>query len=378
MFDYETLKLIWWVLIGVLLIGFVITDGFDMGAGMLLPFVARNNLERREAINALGPHWDGNQVWLVTGAGALFAAWPIVYAISFSGFYWAMMLVLFALFFRPVGFEYRSKINDPRWNSTWDWALFFASFIPALVFGVAFGNLFLGVPFEVDEFMRSTYHGNLFGLLNPFAILCGLVSVLLMVMHGGIYLQLRTSDDVARRARAYSSYAGVLMLICFLGAGAWLAFGITGYKIMLMGNPNEAMIVPNKIVIQAGSWLDNYAKYPLLIIAPVLGVFSTLFALFLIKIRRAGYAFIMSSFAIIGVILTAGGSLFPMLLPSSTLPSHSLTMWDATSSEMTLNIMLIAAIIFIPIILCYTTWCYYKLWGKVSKKAIADNPVGHY
>ena len=378
MFDYETLKLIWWVLIGVLLIGFVITDGFDLGALMLLPFVARNNQERRVAINALGPHWDGNQVWLVTAAGALFAAWPIVYAISFSGFYWAMMLVLFALFFRPVGFEYRSKIDDPRWNSAWDWALFGASLIPALVFGVAFGNLFLGVPFEVDEFMRSTYHGNLFGLLNPFALLCGLVSVTLMLMHGGIYLQLRTDEDIARRARAYSSYAGLLMLICFLGAGAWLAFGIQGYHIVAMGSPNEALVVSEKIVMRSDSWLGNYARYPILIIAPFLAIFSTLLALFFVKIRRAGYAFIMSALAIIGVILTAGGSLFPMLMPSSISINDSLTMWDATSSEKTLNIMLIAAIIFIPIILAYTSWCYYKLWGKISKKAIEDNPVGHY
>lgn len=378
MFDYETLKLIWWVLIGVLLIGFVITDGFDLGALMLLPFVAKNNQERRVAINALGPHWDGNQVWLVTAAGALFAAWPIVYAISFSGFYWAMMLVLFALFFRPVGFEYRSKIDNPKWNSAWDWALFGASLIPALVFGVAFGNLFLGVPFEVDEFMRSTYHGNLFGLLNPFALLCGLVSVTLMLMHGGIYLQLRTDEDIARRARAYSSYAGLLMLICFLGAGAWLAFGIQGYHIVAMGNPNEALVVSEKIVMRSDSWLGNYVRYPILIIAPFLAVFSTLLALFFVKIRRAGYAFIMSSLAIIGVILTAGGSLFPMLMPSSISINDSLTMWDATSSEKTLNIMLIAAIIFIPIILAYTSWCYYKLWGKVSKKAIEENPVGHY
>lgn len=149
--DYETLKLIWWMLVGVLLIGFVITDGFDMGAGALLPFLGRSDDERRVIINTVGPHWDGNQVWFITAGGAIFAAWPAVYAAAFSGFYIAMLLVLFALFFRPVGFDYRSKIEDPRWRRTWDWGLFVGGAVPALLFGVAFGNLLLGVPFEHNE-----------------------------------------------------------------------------------------------------------------------------------------------------------------------------------------------------------------------------------
>jgi len=171
MFDYETLKLVWWVLIGVLLIGFALTDGFDMGAMALMPFVGKTDNERRVAINTIAPHWDGNQVWFITGGGALFAAWPMVYAVAFSGLYWAMLLVLFALFCRPVGFDYRSKVEDPRWRNAWDWALFVGGAVPALVFGVAFGNLFLGLPFQLDELMRSTYHGSFFALLNPFALL---------------------------------------------------------------------------------------------------------------------------------------------------------------------------------------------------------------
>jgi len=151
MLDYESLKLIWWVLVGVLLIGFAVTDGFDLGAAALMPFVGKTDSERRVVINTIAPHWDGNQVWLITAGGALFAAWPLVYAAAFSGFYWAMLLVLFALFVRPVGFDYRSKLTDPRWRQSWDWGLFVGGVVPSLVFGVAFGNLLLGVPFELDS-----------------------------------------------------------------------------------------------------------------------------------------------------------------------------------------------------------------------------------
>lgn len=378
MFDYEMLKIIWWVLIVVLLIGFAITDGFDMGVGILLPFAAREDIERRQTLNVLAPHWDGNQVWFITAGGALFAAWPLVYAIAFSGFYWAMILVLFALFFRPVGFEYRSKIENPTWRATWDWGLFTGSFVPILVFGVAFGNLFLGVPFELDEVVRSTYHGNLFGLLNPFAILCGLVSVTLIAMHGGAYLQLRTDGAVAERSRQYAQWAAIGFVVTFALAGAWLAYGIEGYQINKLGDTGAAMVVANKTVVHEGSWLANYQHFPLLMAAPAVAfVFAILCAL-LVRAHRAGWAFFCSSLAIIGTIVTAAGSLFPFVLPSSLNPDHSLLIWDATSSHMTLKIMLIVALVFVPIILLYTTWCYAKLWGKVKQQKILDNPMGHY
>lgn len=169
MLDYESLKLIWWVLVGVLLIGFALTDGFDLGAAALLPIVGRTDSERRVVINTIAPHWDGNQVWLITAGGALFAAWPLVYAAAFSGFYWAMLLVLFALFVRPVGFDYRSKLANTRWRQTWDWGLFAGALVPSLVFGVAFGNLLLGVPFQFDGDLRVSYHGSFWQLLNPSA-----------------------------------------------------------------------------------------------------------------------------------------------------------------------------------------------------------------
>ena len=241
MFDYEVLKLIWWVLIGVLLIGFALTDGFDMGAMALMPFVGKTDNERRVAINTIAPHWDGNQVWFITAGGALFAAWPMVYAVAFSGLYWAMLLVLFALFCRPVGFDYRSKVEDPRWRSAWDWALFVGGVVPALVFGVAFGNLFLGLPFQLDELMRSSYHGSFFELLNPFALLCGIVSLSMLCAHGGAWLMMRTEGALGERSCLATRLCALVFLIGFVGAGLWLAFGIQGFNQLSVTDPGAAL-----------------------------------------------------------------------------------------------------------------------------------------
>src|SRR5690554_709168 len=241
MFDYETLKLIWWVLVGVLLIGFALTDGFDLGAVILMPFVGKTDSERRVVLNTIGPHWEGNQVWLVTAAGALFAAWPIVYAASFSGFYWAMMLVLFALFARPLGFDYRSKLDNPTWRSRWDWALCLGSFVPSLVFGVAFGNLFLGVPFMLDETMRISYDGGIWGLLNPFGLLAGLVSVAMLNTHGAAWLMMRTDQQVSQRARTATQLFAITYLLTFIGAGLWLWLGIQGYSVTSVIDFNGAI-----------------------------------------------------------------------------------------------------------------------------------------
>lgn len=182
--DYETLRVIWWLLLGILLIGFAVMDGFDLGVAMWLPWLAKTDIERRILINSIGATWEGNQVWFILGGGAIFAAWPALYALSFSGFYFAMLLVLLALILRPVGFKYRSKLADPRWRSFWDYALFVGGFVPALIFGVAIGNVLQGVPFHFDEYLRPFYTGSFLDLLNPFALLCGLLSVLMLAMHG--------------------------------------------------------------------------------------------------------------------------------------------------------------------------------------------------
>ena len=199
MIDYAILKVIWWLFIGVLLVGFAIMDGQDMGVGTLLPFLGKNDSERRIMINSVAPHWDGNQVWLITGGGAMFAAWPMMYATAFSGFYWAMLIVLMALIFRPVAFDYRSKVSAASWRSSWDWLLFVGSVVPPIIFGVAFGNLLQGVPFHIDDTMRPIYTGSFFGLLNPFGLLCGVVSLAMIVFHGANYLVLRTEGDLQAR-----------------------------------------------------------------------------------------------------------------------------------------------------------------------------------
>lgn len=376
--DYETLKIVWWLLIGVLLIGFAVTDGFDMGVGALLRIIGKTDNERRVMLNTVGPHWDGNQVWFITAGGALFAAWPVVYAVAFSGFYWAMLLVLFAMFFRPVGFEYRSKMTDARWRSAWDWGLTVGGAVPALVFGVAFGNLFLGVPFTLDEFMRSTYSGSFWALLNPFGLLAGLISLGMLTLHGATYLQMRTDGALHERARKTGVLLGVLVAVLFGVAGFWVA-GMDGYVMTASADVGAAMSPLQKTAeLQAGAWLQNYSQYPLAILAPVVGFSGLLLASLFSLLNRGALAFVGSSLAQVGVIMTAGVSLFPFIMPSSLNPSHSLTVWDVVSSELTLNIMFWVAMVFVPIVLSYTAWGYYKMRGRLTTDFIEQNKYSTY
>ena len=379
MLDYPTLKLIWWLLVGVLLVGFAIMDGHDMGVGTLLPFVGRNDVERRVVINTVGPHWDGNQVWFITAGGAIFAAWPLVYATAFSGFYWAMLIVLWALFFRPVGFDYRSKIANPTWRSTWDWGLFVGGAVPPLIFGVAFGNLFQGVPFQFDDHLVSTYTGSFWGLLNPFALLCGIVSTAMITFHGAIYLTHRTEGEIQRRTRRATLIFGSLLLVTFSLAGFWLWQGIAGYAI---SSPIDPAALPNPlgktVLRESGAWLANYGKYPASIALPMLAYLGTLSAMLLATKGRTLAAFVASSLAIVGVIGTAGVSLFPFVMPSSTDLRSSLTVWDSVSSQLTLNIMLWATLIFMPLIIIYTGWAYKVMAGKVTAAYIRENEHAAY
>ncbi len=373
MFDYETLKLVWWVLIGVLLIGFAVTDGMDMGVGNLLLFIGRNDDERRVMINTVGPHWDGNQVWLVTAGGAIFAAWPAVYAAAFSGFYFAMLLALFALFFRPVGFDYRSKLDNPAWRKGWDLALFIGSAVPALVFGIAFGNLLQGVPFHLDEFLRPFYTGSFLALLNPFALLAGLLSVTMLTLHGATWLQMRTLDVLAERSRVAARRMALLSMLLFAAGGVWVATGIDGYRVIDMPPPGDLTSPLHKTVeVAAGAWFDNYRALPWTLLFPLLGFAGMLGAWWFAGARRPAMAFFSSSLAIVGVIMTAGVSMFPFIMPSSSNPSHSFIAWDAVSSPLTLTVMFWAAAIFVPIIVAYTSWNYYKMWGKVSVDEIKN------
>lgn len=373
--DYEILKFIWWVLVGALLIGFAITDGMDMGVGNLLPFIGKTDDERRVIINTVGPHWDGNQVWLITAGGAIFAAWPAVYAAAFSGFYMAMLLVLFALFFRPVGFDYRSKIADPRWRRAWDWGLFAGGAVPSLIFGVAFGNLLQGVPFHLDEFLRSHYEGSLLWallpLLNPFALLAGVISFAMLTMHGGVWLQLRTNAPIAERVKGAITIMGLVAALGFALGGVWVAHGIDGYRVVaqpaLDALPNP---LAKKVVVESGAWLAIYSEAPIAILAPVAGFAGILLTVLLSRQDRPGWGFVASAVGMTGVVATAGLSMFPFIMPSSTHPNSSLTVWDAPSSHLTLTVMFWAVVIFLPIVLSYTVWCYSRMWGKVTEEEI--------
>ena len=378
MLDYETLKIIWWLLVGVLLLGFAVMDGHDMGVGTLLPFVGRTDTERRVVINTVGPHWDGNQVWFITGGGAIFAAWPLVYATAFSGFYWAMLAVLWALFFRPVGFDYRSKIENATWRRIWDWGLFVGGFVPPVIFGVAFGNLLQGVPFHFDDNLVSHYTGSFWELLNPFALLAGVVSSAMITFHGANYLMHRTEGAVFERTRIWAMASGLVMVAAFLLAGVFVA-DLPGYVIT---SPVDPSALPNPlaktVAVAAGAWLNNFVNQPLLWAVPALGVLGGLAGVLLAMLRRTLAAFIASSLAMAGIIGTAGVALFPFVMPSSSAPGSSLTVWDSVSSQLTLTLMFWATLIFMPLIVFYTGWAYKVVAGKVTERYIEANDKAAY
>ena len=368
LFDYASLRLIWWVLLGVLLIGFAVADGFDLGVGALLPFVARTDQERRTAITTIGPVWEGNQVWFILGGGAIFAAWPALYALSFSGFYLAMFVVLAAMILRPVGFKYRSKRPGARWRQGWDIALCIGGAVPALIFGVAVGNTLQGVPFHFTDNLRPIYEGSFFGLLNPLGLYCGIVSLVMVAMHGAAWLAFKAEGPVADRAADFGVKLGLGTAGLFAFGGVLVAFGLLGgYAVVgtqVLDGPSNPLL--KDVVAAPRAWLSNYAAHPSLVVVPFLGIAGPLLAALGFRTRKDGMTFIASALGVVGIVATVGVSMFPIILPSSTNPAQSLTVFDASSSEATLRNMLIATTIFLPIVLAYTAWVYKVLWGKVT------------
>jgi cytochrome d ubiquinol oxidase subunit II len=374
--DYETLRLIWWTLMGVLLIGFALTDGYDLGVAALMPFIGKTDEERRMAINAVAPHWEGHQVWFILGGGAIFAAWPFVYAVSFSGFYLAMFLVLAALILRPVSFKYRSKRPDAAWRNRWDWALFTGGFVPALVFGVAVGNVLQGLPFRLDSDLRSFYEGTLLGLFSPFALLTGLLSVAMIVMHGAGFLAVKIEGGpVLERARRIGSTAAIVAIVLFAIGGLWVAKGSMGFRldgVIDPAGPSNPHYL--RTVADPGAWLHNYGRHPWMVLAPILGLIGPLIALAGIARRSHLLHFAGSSLATVGIISTVGLSMFPFILPSSIDPQSSLTAWNASSSHLTLWIMLLVTLLLLPIVLGYTAWVMKVMFGRVTLDQVRTNP----
>ncbi len=375
--SYDVLRVIWWALVGVLLIGFALTDGFDMGVGALLPFVATTDIERRIAIATVGPVWEGNQVWFILGGGAIFAAWPPLYAVSFSGFYLAMFVVLAALILRPVAFKYRSKRDDPRWRATWDWALFIGGAVPALIFGVAVGNVLQGVPFELTPDLFARYEGAFYakfaGLLNPFALLAGVVSLMILVTHGAAWLSFKAEGVVALRARSIGTVTGMITIAGYLLAGIWLTYGIAGYALVgevVTDGPSNPLYSE---VIRTDTWLSAYSARPWIALAPIFGLLGMTLCVLGLRAGREGSTLLWSKLGIFGAISSVGLTMFPFILPSSLDPRSSLTVWDSSSSHQTLFVMLVATVIFMPIILSYTAWVYRVLWGKVGAADVTDS-----
>lgn len=380
--SYETLRVIWWALLGILLIGFAMTDGFDMGTAALLPFVGKTDTERRVVINTVGPVWEGNQVWFILGGGAIFAAWPPLYAVSFSGFYLAMFAVLACFILRPVAFKYRSKRDDPRWRSRWDRVLFVSGAAPALLFGVAVGNVIQGVPFRFTDDLHTIYEGawytKFIGLLDPFSLLAGGLSLAMLVTHGAAWLSVKSEGVVKDRARAIGSVTALLAVAGYVVAGLWLAYGIEGYRIVgdyATGGPSNPLHFE---VARSASWLSAYSDRPWIAIAPALGILGGLLTFVGLRSGREVLTLLFSALSILGVISSVGLTMFPFILPSSVDPRSSLLVWNASSSHLTLFIMLVCTIIFLPLILAYTAWVYKVLWGKVTEADVAENTHSLY
>jgi len=373
MFDYEIMRLIWWGLLGVLLTGFAVMDGLDFGTAALMPFFGKSDEDRRVIINTVGPVWEGNQVWLILGAGAIFAAFPDIYAVAFSGFYLAMLIVLSMLILRPVSFKFRSKMPSARWRTFWDRALCLSGTVPPVIFGVAVGNALVGAPFTLDDTMRMTYTGSLFGLLNPFALLAGIVSLSMTLTQGAAWIALKTEGDVQERAKKWIKIFALATIALFALAGLWVGLGIDGYRITSaidMNGPSNPLL--KTVVRENGAWLANYITQPLTLIVPALALVGCFVVLVATAARKHLLAFVGSSLTITSIVATAGVSMFPFMLPSSQDPNVSLTLWDASSSKSTLIIMAFCAAVFVPIILAYTSWVYSVLRGKVTKAYINE------
>ena len=370
---YAILKIVWWVLLGVLLIGLAVMVGMDMGVGAALRYFGRNDGERRAVLNMIGPHWDGNQVWFILGGGAIFAAWPTIYATAFSGLYIVMLLLLWSMIIRPLGFEYRSKVASPTWRGVWDWGLFVSGAVPMVVFGAAIGNMLEGVPFHFTWDLASYYTGSFITLFNPFAILCGLMSLALALYQGSTMVMNRGEGAIWERARRLGIWSGLIALALFTIGGFWVAH-LDGYVITHVVNPpRPAMPLHKSVAVVAGAWMHNFGAHPVLWLLPALTYVAVLIGAWALGRGWSVFGWWLGALAWIGTLGTVAAAMFPFMMPSSSNPSQSLTVWDASSSETTLLWMLGWAIVFVPIILTYTSWAFWVMRGKVTPAHVEND-----
>lgn len=367
--DYELLKLIWWGLVAFMVIGFVIMDGFDLGIGMLLPFLAKTDDERRVLLNSVGPTWEGNQVWLIAGGGALFAAWPLVYAAAFSVLYVPFILLLLGLYLRPVGFDYRSKLPSATWRSHWDKALFVGGFLPTLMLGGTLAFMLQGAPFKFDREMQIFYGE--YHLNWPLFASCMTLAVLLLAVHGAAFLQTKSDGIIQKRANQTVQTLSIFLFAMIVVTAVVTLKTTTGYAITAQTSPNEVITPLMKTVVVAEhGWAQNYWDQPMLCLIPAI---TLLLPVLIVLFNRVGFnktTFIFTSALCAFILMTAAVGLFPFVLPSSFDPTSSLTLWDGTSSERTLIIMLGIVIVLMPINLFYTTWVYRVMRGKVTTEHV--------
>lgn len=381
MIDYTVLKIIWWVIMGGVLVVYASTAGYDSGVTMIMPFL-KSEKNRRIALNTSAPTWDGNQTWIVFAGGAMFVVWPVVYSTAFSGMYFALMFILWSLFLRPPGYDYRGKLPSHIWRRCWDVALFISSAVPVFLFGVAFGNCLLGFPFHFDPVtFRDYYTGNFWGLLSGFAILSGIASLLMILMHGSAYVARRTEGELRELGRKLHAVFAVLLLISFSIAGLLIMYRVNGYH--LVSYPKHATIFPlNNVVTRGvGVWMDSYKKYPWKYFGPVAAYAGILVSLWANYFRWYAFCFWGSVFAIGGMIGTIGFTLYPFIMPSATQPNQSLTVWNSTSSQYALNIMFYVGIILFIVILAYKAYTFHTIWYKqktVTEKDLEENEHTYY
>jgi cytochrome bd ubiquinol oxidase subunit II len=350
--DISGFQIIWFVLWSVLWAVYFMLDGFVLGTGFLSTFIAKNDTEKRILINAVGPVWDGNEVWLLTAGGATFAAFPTTYALMFSNFYSALILLLFSLIIRGVSFEFRGKLEGAAWKSLWDKAILVSSFLIALLFGVAFGNIFRGIPMHNDfATLQFSYEGSLIGLLNPYGLITGVLFVLLFAVHGLLFISLKTVGELSNRATAMANKL-------------WPA--LLGVAVVFLGYTWPATKLYN-----------NFMKVPVLLVIPVIAVVSLLMVKVFAGKSETGKAFIFSCLTIVFVVFTGVAGLFPNLLPSNLDAASNLTIYNSSSSLVTLKIMTVVALIFVPTVICYKIWVYRIFRGRVTDKDILGNPEAY-
>lgn len=381
MLDYIFLKIAWWLIMGMVLIIYATTAGYDAGITMIMPFLRRET-DRRIVLNTSAPVWDGNLSWIVFAGGGLFVVWPVVYSTAFSGMYAAMLCILWSLFFRPTGFDYRGKINHHRWRRFWDAGLLISGGLPVFIFGVAMGNCLIGFPFYFDTTTFQNYYtGNFFGLLNGFALLSGVASVLMVLMHGSVYMQQHTEGGLRALGRKLFFIFSILLFVCFSIAGLYIAFRMSGYT--LIASPEDATLYPanNIVSYTKGAWLASYLVYPWKYYPPIIAYVALLVAWLANYFRRIVLCFWASAFTVGGMIATVGATLFPFLMPSSIMPSQSLTVWNSTSSQYALNIMLYVASILFVVIFIYKIFAFRTIWSKkhtITEKDLEENEHTFY